>query len=106
MGQLISEPVFAPERQFDCFHQMHWLVNSNYRLDFPPDHSISERVIFPVSEIESGGIEDARFVQFYAESGEDSYYATYTAYNGWRIWPQLVETRDDDHFHVISIYED
>src|SRR5690625_457775 len=106
MGQLISEPVFAPERQFDCFHQMHWLVNSNYRLDFPPDHSISERVIFPVSEIESGGIEDARFVQFHAESGENIYYATYTAYNGRSIMPQLIETRDFEHFKVSSLNGD
>lgn len=103
MARLIEHPVFAPERQFECFHQMHWLVNSNYQMDFPPDHLISERVIFPVSEIESGGIEDARFVQFHEESGEDVYYATYTAYNGRSIIPQLIETRDFEHFKVSTL---
>ncbi len=103
MARLIEDPVFPPERQFECFHQMHWIVNSNYRLDFPPDHQISERVIFPVSEIESGGIEDARFVQFHAEHGEQIYYATYTAYNGRNIIPQLIETRDFEHFKVSTL---
>ena len=31
---------------------------------FKPDQDISERVIFPVTESQSNGIEDARFVQF------------------------------------------
>ena len=31
---------------------------------FKPDEDISERVIFPVTESQSNGIEDARFVQF------------------------------------------
>src|SRR5207249_3814682 len=42
---------------------MLWLARSNYHLDFSPDTALSERVIFPVSESESRGIEDARFVR-------------------------------------------
>ena len=61
---------------------MYWLANSNYEMSFHPDHRISERVIFPVSKNESRGIEDARFVQFFDDNGEVTYYATYTAYNG------------------------
>ncbi len=41
-----------------------WLAHSNYEILFRPDHQISERVIFPVSESESAGIEDARFLRF------------------------------------------
>jgi predicted GH43/DUF377 family glycosyl hydrolase len=71
-----------------------WLAWSNYEVVFRPDHEISERVIFPVTENESGGIEDARFVRFVDDDGAVTYYATYTAYNGIVILPQLLETTD------------
>ena len=51
------------------------------RLIFKPDEDISERVIFPVTESQSNGIEDARFVEF-SDGGRKTYYATYTAYSG------------------------
>lgn len=101
--EMTENPVFSLERQDECFNQMQWVVNSNYRLDFPPEHQISERVIFPVSEIESGGIEDARFVQFHEETGENIYYATYTAYSGRSIMSQMIETRDFEHFKVSTL---
>src|SRR5712671_4565939 len=47
-------------------------------LIFEPDQDISERVIFPVTESQSNGIEDARFVEFDA-AGLRTFYATYTA---------------------------
>ena len=71
-----------------------WLARSNYQVIFGADQPISERVIFPVSENESSGIEDARFVRFVDEDGSMTYYATYTAYNGFEILPQLLETKD------------
>jgi predicted GH43/DUF377 family glycosyl hydrolase len=39
-------------------------------------------------------MEDARFVRFVDENGVDTYYASYTAYNGTDIGPQLLGTRD------------
>ena len=71
-----------------------WLARSNYEVIFKPDQPISERVIFPVSENESSGIEDARFVRFVDDDGSVTYYATYTAYNGFEILPQLLQTDD------------
>ena len=71
-----------------------WLARSNYEVIFRPDEQISERVIFPVSENESAGIEDARFVRFEDDDGSVIYYATYTAYNGFTILPQILETTD------------
>lgn len=62
-------------------------------LVFGPDEHLSERVIFPVTESQSNGIEDARFVRFDAD-GHATYYATYTAYNGKAIRSELIETRD------------
>ena len=71
-----------------------WLARSNYEVIFSQDQPLSERVIFPVSENESSGIEDARFVRFVDDDGSVTYYATYTAYNGFDILPQLLQTDD------------
>jgi predicted GH43/DUF377 family glycosyl hydrolase len=62
-------------------------------LVFTSHEDISERVIFPVTEAQSNGIEDARFVEF--EGGPRKvFYATYTAYNGRAIRSELIETHD------------
>ena len=68
-----------------------------------PITRISERVIFPVSKNESRGIEDARFVQFSDDRQKNSYYATYTAYNGHTILPQLIETKDFIKFNIVTL---
>ena len=80
-----------------------WLARSNYEIVFRPDHQISERVLFPRSESESGGIEDARFVRFVNDDGTVIYYATYTAYNGETILPQLMETTDFLKFKISTL---
>ena len=103
IGALRAKTVFSEERQKGTFEIMYWLANSNYEMNFRPDHRISERVIFPVSENERGGIEDARFVQFFDDNGEVTYYATYTAYSGLSILPQLIETKDFTKFKVMTL---
>jgi predicted GH43/DUF377 family glycosyl hydrolase len=70
------------------------LALSNYAVRFDADLRMSERVLFPGSPSQSNGIEDARFVRFCDGEGQAIYYATYTAYDGRRIEPQLLETRD------------
>ena len=81
-----------------------WLARSNYEVIFRREEPISERVLFPVTENESSGIEDARFVRFVDDDGSVTYYATYTAYNGSDILPQILETRDflTFKFHTLS----
>src|SRR5690606_34982483 len=79
------------------------LARSNYSMSFESSTSISERVIFPHAPSESNGIEDARFVRFTGDSGDVSYIATYTAYDGNVVLPQLVETPDFHHFHVCTL---
>ncbi len=74
-----------------------------YAIDFPPASGVDERAIFPVSANESNGIEDARFVRFVDLDGSVLYYATYTAYNGHAISPQLIETRDFLHFRILTL---
>ena len=100
---LRSKPIFAEKLQNESFKIIHWLADSNYEINFESDHRISERVIFPVSKNESRGIEDARFVQFFDDNGEMTYYATYTAYNGYAILPQLIKTKDFVGFEVMTL---
>ena len=103
IGRLHAKPQFPEAYQNRTFKAICWLANSNYEVSFHADHSMSERVIFPVSENESRGIEDARFVQFFNDTGEVVYYATYTAYNGVTILPQLIETKDFIKFNILTL---
>jgi predicted GH43/DUF377 family glycosyl hydrolase len=103
IGMLRAKPLFSETRQNRTFEVMCWLADSNYEVSFHADHRISERVIFPVSKNESRGIEDARFVQFSDNRQEVTYYATYTAYNGDTILPQLIETKDFIKFNILTL---
>jgi len=103
IGALGKEPLFPEAQQNATFEIMRWLADSNYEVEFHADHRISERVIFPVSKNESRGIEDARFVQFFDDNGEVTYFATYTAYNGVTILPQLIETKDFVKFNILTL---
>jgi predicted GH43/DUF377 family glycosyl hydrolase len=79
------------------------LAESNYEYSFAEDQPVSQRVIFPSTPSQSNGIEDARFVRFANEDGSFTYYATYTAYDGKIILPQLLETPDFLHFKFITL---
>jgi len=68
-------------------------------LVFKPEEDLSERVIFPVTESQANGIEDARFVEF-DDDGRRIFYATYTAYSGKAIRSELLETRDFTSFRM------
>lgn len=80
-----------------------WLAKSNYELSFKSNCELSEKVIFPASQNDVNGIEDARFVRFIEDDGEVTYYATYTAYDGYNILPQLIETKDFSTFKVMTL---
>jgi predicted GH43/DUF377 family glycosyl hydrolase len=84
--------------------QMLWLALSHYEIDFSLDSAISERVIFPISDTEKNGIEDARFVKFTEDDGETIYYATYTAYDGISILPKLLATRNFYNFKGMPVH--
>ncbi|EMI28592.1 glycoside hydrolase family 130 protein [Rhodopirellula europaea] len=79
------------------------LAKSNYEIQYTPDHELSERVVFPFSPTESNGIEDARFVHFTEDDGSARYYATYSAYDGQLVLPQLLETKDFLRFKMHTL---
>jgi predicted GH43/DUF377 family glycosyl hydrolase len=66
---------------------------------FGMDEDLSERVIFPITEAQANGIEDARFVEF-EDNGRKTFYATYTAYSGRGIRSELLETADFRSFRM------
>jgi predicted GH43/DUF377 family glycosyl hydrolase len=82
---------------------MHWLASSNYESSFPVDTKISERVLFPAGPTESHGMEDARFVRFTYDDDYVTYFATYTAFDGYQILPQLIETPDFVSFRISTL---
>jgi predicted GH43/DUF377 family glycosyl hydrolase len=69
---------------------------------FGSDEDISERVIFPITDAQSNGIEDARFVEF-DDNGSKTFYATYTAYSGRAIRSELIETTDFLRFRMTPL---
>lgn len=99
----LEDPHIAKEKQ-EAFEEVLWLMNSFYDIQFKHDSDISERVVFPISESESRGIEDARFVRFTDDDGSESVFGTYTAYNGHTILPKLIVTEDFYTFRVMPLY--
>jgi len=79
------------------------LATSNYITSFPVESALSERVIFPAGPNETRGMEDARFVRFVDDRGNQKFYATYTAYDGFEILPQLIETDDFRSFTISTL---
>jgi predicted GH43/DUF377 family glycosyl hydrolase len=79
------------------------LARSNYEVQFDAEQDLSERIIFPSTPSQRNGIEDARFVRFRKDDGEHVYFATFTAYDGRVIMPELLETSDFLRFRFISL---
>jgi len=79
------------------------LAQSNYEVQFQPQQQLSERVLFPATPSQRNGIEDARFVCFQKDDGSYVYYATFTAFDGKVILPELVETADFLRFRFITL---
>lgn len=79
------------------------LAKSNYEITYLPEHGLSERLVFPFGPTETNGIEDARFVEFEDDDGSTTYYATYSAYDGRMVLPQLLETENFLHFKMHTL---
>jgi predicted GH43/DUF377 family glycosyl hydrolase len=85
---------------------MRVLAASSYVTTFPRESALSERVIFPAGPHETHGMEDARFVRFVDDHdhGQATYYATYTAFDGYEIVPQLIATTDFLSFRIATLH--
>jgi len=102
VSKLLEDQKITASRRM-AFEEITWLVDSFFDIQFHKDSDLTERVIFPISESESRGVEDARFVRFYEDDGTTKVYATYTAYNGHTIMPKLISTEDFYTFRIMPL---
>jgi predicted GH43/DUF377 family glycosyl hydrolase len=94
--------VMSSEDQTDS--QRIWLLaRSNYEVQFQPEQNLSQRVLFPATPAQRNGIEDARFTCFHEEDGSCMYYATFTAFDGSTVMPELLETVDFLRFRFLTL---
>jgi predicted GH43/DUF377 family glycosyl hydrolase len=101
-GSITVDPTARLATSPRIAHRTAGTIGDEVEIVFEPAPDISERVIFPVTESQSNGIEDARFVQF-SEGGRTTYYATYTAYKGTAIRSELIETTDFLSFRMTPL---
>jgi predicted GH43/DUF377 family glycosyl hydrolase len=101
-GSLTVDPTVRLASSPRIGHRASGPDGEHVELIFESEEDLSERVIFPVTESQSNGIEDARFVEF-SDGGLKTYYATYTAYSGRAIRSELIETSDFISFRLAPL---
>ena len=67
------------------------------------ESSLSNSVIFPITEQQRNGLEDLRLVRFDHGDGDYEWLGTYTAYSGHSIRSELLRTRDFASFKLEPI---
>jgi len=103
INKIRSSNVFINNMELErALNSIRMLALSNFTLNFSTD-TISERAIYPASPSQSNGLEDARFVKFTKDDGSTIYYATFTAYDGKTIMPEMLETHDFKEFKVSTL---
>jgi predicted GH43/DUF377 family glycosyl hydrolase len=103
VGKALCDQSISQDRKM-ALEEIIWLADSFYDIEFKHDSDLSERVIFPISDSESRGIEDARFVRFFNDHESHRIIGTYTAYNGHTILPKMISTEDFYTFRVMPLY--
>lgn len=68
-----------------------------------PESSLSNTVIFPITEQQANGLEDLRLVRFDHGDGDIEWIGTYTAFSGHSIRSELLRTRDFSTFALEPI---
>lgn len=79
------------------------IFDTNYDISFDQETALGNRVVFPSSKEESGGLEDVRFVEF-SDQDKITYIGTYTAFDGKKIRSKIIETRDFISFKIRALY--
>jgi len=100
-GEIALDP--TPSKLAGAYLTSSDIPEANYDIAFDKETALGSRVIFPVSEAESGGMEDVRFVEF-SDQDKTTYIGTYTAFNGKEIKPKIIETRDFISFNIRALH--
>jgi predicted GH43/DUF377 family glycosyl hydrolase len=97
-------PMLLAHREgLETIERIRQVARSNYSITFPKTSAIGQRVLRPQGPTETHGMEDARFVRFVGDDGSVTYYATYTAFDGANVVPQLLQTDDFETFHASQL---
>jgi predicted GH43/DUF377 family glycosyl hydrolase len=99
--QAVVDGLLRDDRQGPGFE---WLAACDYDIETAPGSSITEAVLFPMSEAEAQGMEDMRIVRFTDDDGSVRYYGTYTAFDGRQTLPQIVEMAGLNVAHVRTLH--
>jgi predicted GH43/DUF377 family glycosyl hydrolase len=102
-GQKLLEPDGISSEDHTIARGIWMLARSNYQVQFQPEQELSERILFPSTPSQRNGIEDARFVCFQNGDGVQSYVATFTAFDGTTVVPELLQTSDFLLFRFITL---
>jgi predicted GH43/DUF377 family glycosyl hydrolase len=102
-AERFRDPEGMPAEERGAADSIWMLARSNYEVQFRPDQQMSARIIFPATPSQRNGIEDARFVHFQNDDGTQTYYATFTAFDGRVIMPELIETSDFLRFRFVTL---
>jgi len=86
----------AAARTIEMFERM---ADCSYAVQFPAASALAERVLLPRGPAESHGIEDVRMVRL--DTGE--YVGTYSAYDGYRVYMQMLRTWDFVSFTATAL---
>jgi predicted GH43/DUF377 family glycosyl hydrolase len=78
-------------------------IDGSVHVERHPESSLSNTVIFPITEQQANGLEDLRLVRLEHEPGDVEWVGTYTAYSGRSIRSELLRTRDFRHFTLEPI---
>lgn len=97
------QPDAMSQEDKDACQGIWMLARSNHEVQFQPEQQLNERILFPATPSQRNGIEDARFVHFRNDDGAHIYYATFTAFDGRIVMPELVETSDFLNFRFITL---
>ncbi len=87
----------------ETIQRLEWIAFNHYEVTFPAESRIDERLLSPAGPTESRGMEDARFTRLVDTDGSITYCATYTAYDGMNVAPQLIETDDFLTFRILQL---
>jgi predicted GH43/DUF377 family glycosyl hydrolase len=99
--QLWPQASFATSVELDDEEDVD--ADGSVRVTRHAESSLSNTVIFPITEQQAGGLEDLRLVRF-DHGGEDyEWIGTYTAYSGHSIRSELLRTRDFRSFDLAPV---
>lgn len=109
---VFREGIAKPDGTFDLWPQSHFATSMQaddtaaacragdcaVTVHRHADSSLTNSVIFPITEKQAGGLEDLRLVRFDHGGGDYEWIGTYTAYSGSAIRSELLRTRDFRQF--------